>query len=87
MIERAIVLGSSDMVLPEDLPEELLEAAGISTALPKYQEEIANLKRDLITKAFARANGDYKKAAELLGLNPTSIYRLLHNLNLSHLLK
>jgi DNA-binding NtrC family response regulator len=87
VIERAIVLGSSDTVLPEDLPEELLQAGGISTALPSYQEGIANTKRELITKAFARAGGDYKKAAEILGLNPTSIYRLLYNLKLTHLLK
>ena len=87
VIERAIVLGSSDIVLLEDLPEELLQAAGITTALPMYQEQIANTKRSLITKAFARAGGDYKKAAEILGLNPTSIYKLLHNLKLTRLLK
>ena len=52
-----------------------------------YQEEITKTKRSLITKAFARAGGDYKKAAEILGLNPTSIYKLLHNLKLTHLLK
>ncbi|MBI2151073.1 MAG: sigma-54-dependent Fis family transcriptional regulator, partial [Acidobacteria bacterium] len=87
VIERAIVLGSTDLVLPEDLPAEIFETSGGGDALPKYQEMLNDAKRDLLEKAFARAGGDYKQAAALLGLNPTSIYKLLRNLNVTHLLK
>jgi transcriptional regulator with GAF, ATPase, and Fis domain len=86
-IERAIVLGSTDIVLPEDLPSELFESGSNGSPLPNYQEVLNATKRDLVEKAVARSDGDYKKAAELLGLNPTYIYRLLHNLKLTHLLK
>jgi transcriptional regulator with PAS, ATPase and Fis domain len=86
-IERAIVLGSTDIVLPEDLPAELFESGSADELLPDYQQVLNATKRDLIEKAFARTDGDYKKAAELLGLNATYIYRLLHNLKLTHLLK
>src|SRR5262249_30794212 len=74
VIERAIVLGSSDLVVPEDLPAELFESGSDGTVLPKFQEVLNATKRDLLEKAFSRANGDYKQAAVLLGLNPTYIY-------------
>lgn len=70
-IERAIVLGSGDWVLPEDLPTELYESGGGGSPMPKFHEVLNAAKRDLIEKAFAHAGGDYKKAAELLGFeNP-----------------
>jgi transcriptional regulator with PAS, ATPase and Fis domain len=87
VIERAFVLGSSDMILVEDLPDELFERSFAADGLPKFQEAVNAYKRDLVQKALNRAEGDHKQAAALLGLNPTSIYRLVHNLRLTHLLK
>jgi DNA-binding NtrC family response regulator len=87
VIERAVVLGSTDMVLPEDLPSDLFESGNNDGPLPKYQEVLNATKRDLLEKAFARGGGDYKQAAAILGLNPRYVYRLLHNLKLTHLLR
>ena len=82
VIEHAIVLGSTDMVLPDDLPSDLFEGG---SALPNYHQVLNATKRELLERAFA--GGDYKKAAALLGLYPTYLYRLLRNLKLMHLLK
>ena len=86
IIERAVVLGSTDMLVPEDLPAELFESGSGEMPSANYQEVLNATKRDLLEKAFARSGGDYKQAAALLGLSPRYIYRLLHNLKLTHLL-
>ena len=80
-MERAVVLGVSELVLPEDLPESLLETApGDSSA--KYHHSVGQAKREAILDAYVQGNGDYKQAARLLGLHPNYLLRLVRNLNL-----
>jgi Nif-specific regulatory protein len=86
-MERAVVLGNTETILPEDLPESILEAqvpAGSITA--KYHEAVSQAKKKIIQQAFDQAAGDLNKAADMLGLHPVSLYRLLRNLNLKGLL-
>ena len=71
-MERAVVLGVSDWVLPEDLPETLLEAAP-RDAGAKYHQSVGDAKCEVILDAYAQANGDYKQAAKLLGLHPNTL--------------
>lgn len=80
-MERAVVLGVSDWVLPEDLPEGLLEAAP-RDAGAKYHSSVGQAKREAIIDAYAQGNGDYKQAARLLGLHPNYLLRLVRNLGL-----
>jgi two-component system, NtrC family, response regulator HydG len=80
-MERAVVLGVSEMVLPEDLPETLLEAAPRETEA-KYHHSVGQAKRDAILDAYVQGNGDYKQAAKLLGLHPNYLLRLVRNLEL-----
>ena len=80
-MERAVVLGVSEMVLPEDLPETLLEAAPRDTEA-KYHHSVGQAKRDAILDAYVQGNGDYKQAAKLLGLHPNYLLRLVRNLEL-----
>jgi transcriptional regulator with GAF, ATPase, and Fis domain len=80
-MERAVVLGVSEIVLPEDLPETLLEAAPRDTEA-KYHHSVGQAKRDAILDAYVQGNGDYKQAAKLLGLHPNYLLRLIRNLEL-----
>lgn len=80
-IERAVVLGISELVLPEDLPETLLESAPRDTGA-KYHHSVGQAKREAILEAYKQANGDYKQAAKLLGLHPNYLLRLVRNLGL-----
>jgi Nif-specific regulatory protein len=80
-MERAVVLGVSDLVLPEDLPETLLEAAP-GAGGTKYHSSVGNAKREAILEAYAQNNGDYKLAARALGLHPNYLLRLVRNLGL-----
>jgi len=82
-IERAMVLGSDDWILPEDLPETVLESpAPAGTTPTRYHEAVLAAKKELITKAVDQANGNYTEAARLLGLNPNYLHRLMRNLDL-----
>ncbi|HXR76508.1 MAG TPA: sigma 54-interacting transcriptional regulator [Bryobacteraceae bacterium] len=80
-MERAVVLGVSDLVLPEDLPEALLESSP-RDANARYHMSVGNAKREAILDAYAQGNGDYKQAAKLLGLHPNYLLRLVRNMGL-----
>jgi transcriptional regulator with PAS, ATPase and Fis domain len=87
-IERALVLGSSEMILPEDLPETVLErpvSAYMSEA--KYHAAIKELKKRLIVDAVEQTHGSYADAARILGVHPNYLHRLIRNLELKESLK
>jgi Nif-specific regulatory protein len=85
-VERAIVvLGSDGEIRPEHLPETVLEAASAATSrLPvtRYHDTLNETKKHLILTAIEQADGNVTRAAELLGLNPTYLHRLISNLGL-----
>jgi Nif-specific regulatory protein len=80
-MERAVVLGDSDWVLPEDLPDPLLAVAPPSPT-SKYEDSIVGAKREAILDAYKQAKGDYRGAAKILNLHPNYLLRLVRNLGL-----
>jgi transcriptional regulator with GAF, ATPase, and Fis domain len=87
-IERAVVLGATDEVLPEDLPDSILETSTpAATGLAKYHGSLKENKRQLVLNAFEQANGYYVDAAKILGLHPNSLLRLIRNLGLKDVVK
>jgi Nif-specific regulatory protein len=80
-IERAVVLGSGNVVLPEDLPETILEAGAPSDGSAKYHRSMKETKRQMIAQALQHAHGSYLEAAKTLGIHPNSLLRLMRNLN------
>ena len=82
-LEHAIVLGSSNTILPDDLPEAIVEMG--SSALPlnaHYHAAITDFKKQLLREAFRQAKGNYLEAAKNLGMHPNSLLRLVRNLEL-----
>lgn len=87
-IERALVLGTSDMILPEDLPETLLERTPPPEMIEaKYHAAIKELKKQLILDAVEQTQGSYADAARILGVHPNYLHRLIRNLELKEILK
>jgi Nif-specific regulatory protein len=87
-IERAVVLGSGDLILLEDLPEAVLEVESpVGVSITKYHEAIKEAKKQLILKAIEQVSGSYTEAAKLLGVHPNYLHRLIRNLNLKAVLK
>ena len=82
-IERALVLGGGEAILPEDLPEPILEresTAGVASG--KYHAALTEMKKQLILKALDDSGGNYTEAAKLLGVHPNYLHRLIRNLDL-----
>ena len=80
-IERAAVLGTDEIIRPEDLPETILEVGDLAGESAKYYAALKDFKRQLIQQALQQANGSYTDAAKALGLHPNSLLRLMRNLN------
>jgi Nif-specific regulatory protein len=83
-IERAVVLGSTEMLLPEDLPETVLDSgppaeAGGST---RFHDRLRDMKRQLVVSALQDSQYSYADAAKLLGLHPNNLHRLMRNLGI-----
>ena len=81
-IESAVAVGSTEGILPEDLPEAVLPARDAPDDLvPRYHREIYETRRELILKAYGQG-GSHARAAALLGLDPHSLARLVRTLDL-----
>jgi len=88
VIERALVLGTADDILPDDLPEALLEQTPTPGAHEaKYHASVKELKKRLIQNALEEAHGNYTEAARLLGVHPNYLHRLIRNLDLKETVK
>jgi transcriptional regulator with GAF, ATPase, and Fis domain len=84
-IEHAVVLGNAEHILPEDLPDSLLESKSAGE-LSKYHEGVQEIKKQLILQAMENARGNFTEAAKLLGVHPNYLHRLIRNLDLRHLI-
>jgi len=86
-IERALVMGSSDTLLLEDLPESLLEQESPAEMHQgKYHASVKELKKQLIADAVEQTRGNYVEAAGILGVHPNYLHRLIRNLGLKEAL-
>lgn len=83
-IERAVVLGCSERIMPEDLPDALLEHG---PAMPVGDEgrlhaAVNDTKRRLVLEAFEVGHSNFTDAARYLGIHPNHLHRLVRNLDL-----
>jgi transcriptional regulator with GAF, ATPase, and Fis domain len=85
-MEHAIVLGLTDEILPEGLPEPLLEEQ-LSETAALYHNTLNQTKKQLVITAMDNAKGNHIEAARLLGIHPKYLHRLIKNLNLKSDLK
>jgi transcriptional regulator with GAF, ATPase, and Fis domain len=81
-IERAIVLGTTEWILPEDLPEPVLETKMGDGPTTTYHEAVVQNKKQIIMRALEDAKQNRAEAARLLGIHPNYLQRLIRNLNI-----
>lgn len=84
VIERAVALSQHTVILPEDLPRRLREEpsrAYIST-LPS-QIPLSELEKLYIQKVLEETGGNKKKAADILGIDRRTLYRMAARYGLS----
>jgi transcriptional regulator with PAS, ATPase and Fis domain len=76
IIERAIILEKTTLIAPESLPQSLTMFQ-IETREPSQVLTIDELNKDYAEKVLETVGGNRSKAAELLGISRTSLWRLL----------
>jgi transcriptional regulator with GAF, ATPase, and Fis domain len=82
-IERAVVLGSTELILADDLPDSILEeTAAAGEPVSALHDGIREAKKVLIERAIEQANGNYTEAAKILGVHANHLFRLIRTLNL-----
>ena len=83
VIERAIVLGSTDTILLEELPDEIIRSeTDDEKNTSGLYEMIRTTKQKIINEALFDAKGNYTEAAQALGIHPNNLHRLIRNLGL-----
>ena len=83
-IERAVVLGSTELILPEDLPDSILEeTASSGEPVTALHDGIREAKKKIIEQAIEQADGNYTEAAGILGVHPNHLFRLIRTLKLT----
>ena len=82
-IERAVVLGNSEVIVPDDLPETLVAVAPKSEGASSFQEAVIEMKKQIIRRTLEQTNGNYTEAAKILCIHPTNLHRLIRTLGLS----
>ena len=82
VIERAVVLGSSDVIQLEDLPETTFVSGPTTDEERSFHEAVSQFKKELVLKAVKEKDGVYKAAANRLGVHPSYLRRLIRSLNL-----
>jgi DNA-binding NtrC family response regulator len=80
VLERALVLGHGAIDL-DQLPDAVRRSVPRAAALPaeglSFKHAVAAYERSLLSAALQRSGGVQKKAAELLGLKPTTLNEML----------
>jgi transcriptional regulator with GAF, ATPase, and Fis domain len=83
-IERAVVLGSTELILPEDLPDSILEeTASSGEPVTALHDGVQAAKKKIIEQAIEQADGNFTEAARILGVHPNHLFRLIRTLNLT----
>ena len=86
VIERALVLGDGPVLEQDDLPPELLHAAPLGPARTDADvvvRPLAELEREAIVAALSATGGNKARAAALLGIDRTTLYRKLKDYSIS----
>lgn len=85
-IERAVVLGLSRVITPEDLPETVRKQSspGGDDTVTGFYQTLKETKKQLVLNALRQTNGNHAEAAQLLGIHPNNLHRLVRTLDLKN---
>ncbi len=82
-IERAMVVGKSELLEPEDLPDDVIESSDLDEPGSHMQTLVDQSKKTAIEQALQKAGGNISQAARELGINRRHLYRLMRELRVN----
>jgi len=82
-VERAVVIGDTEFILPEDLPESVTEGRSADGEEgDSFHGAMNACKRGLVERALSKARGNRPEAARMLDISQSYLNRLIHNLGI-----
>jgi DNA-binding NtrC family response regulator len=77
-VERAVILSTHPIILPEDLPRKMFEETRTAEILPTEKSlSLRQVEKRYVLKVLEETGGNKKKASEILGIDRTTLYRIL----------
>jgi two-component system response regulator AtoC len=83
-IERAAILAETDVLHTHDLPDKLHNPAVATADLPGTGMTLEELERDHMRRVLAEVKGDKVKAAQVLGIHLSTLYRKVQRYRLDN---
>ena len=77
MVERTVALCEGDTIETTDLPEKLMRVRIAIREIDQDEVTLDALEEEHIKKVLLKVNGDKVKAAQILGINLSTLYRKL----------
>jgi DNA-binding NtrC family response regulator len=77
MVERTVALCEGDIIETTDLPEKLMRVRIAVREIDQDEVTLDALEEEHIKKVLLKVNGDKVKAAQILGINLSTLYRKL----------
>ena len=81
-IERGVILAETDVIHSHDLPEKLRETRIATTDVDGFELTLEEVERDHIQHILNKVGADKAKAAEILGIHLSTLYRKVQRLKL-----
>jgi two-component system, NtrC family, response regulator AtoC len=77
VIERTVTLSQNSIILPEDLPRRLKAEPSAMDVSPFPQGiPLSEVEKRYIQRVLEETGGNKKKAAEILGIDRRTLYRM-----------
>jgi len=77
-MERAVIMSAHPIILPENLPRKIIEESrGPDIGPVEKMLTLKEMEKSYILKVLDKLGGNKKKASEILGIDRTTLYRLL----------
>jgi DNA-binding NtrC family response regulator len=84
-VERAAILAETDVIHAHDLPEKLHNAtAAVSTNSQAAGVTLEELERDHMRRMLKQLKGDKVRAAQILGIHLSTLYRKMQHYHLEN---
>jgi DNA-binding NtrC family response regulator len=81
VLERAMILGNGEWISPGDLPGQQLESGELRSE-DNLTRAVELYEKNHIERILGKTGGDKMRAAELLGLSLSTLYRKLERLQI-----
>ncbi len=76
-IERAVALGSTPVLVPDDLPGDVRGVPAVGSLAPPQPMTLDEMKEWYVETVLRQVRGNKVRAAEILGIDRRTLYRMI----------